>query len=625
MSDREHGLDRRTFLTGAGLLAATGIAGAVVGCAPNADGGGSGDTGEPEAGAAPATGAETGGAPETANASGIGSGNQPYPWSTAPPTVADEDIEETLDCDVLVAGTGISGCCAILAAAESGAKVIYCDKQAAVSSSSGEIFILGRSDRSIQAKWDRVNRYDPNVIIERMMLEGSGFPSQAIWREWAWNHDEVFSWYIQPYQDLGGELTIAPTQADGQALMGDPEAKGWFAPNFLPELPGYDAMKVIAEGGYPDFISSFRCDQLSFNESCVAKAEQDYGAQGFFLSRLECVFKEGDRVAGGYIYNYETGKYKKVNASKGVILCTGDYRSNKDMEAYFLPDVYKNGIQQMGDFSDPDGNPVFYGDHLKIGDWVGAKIQQHHAPMIHHMGNMLGFMGGGDVPSQSMGIAPYLRLNTLGKRFMNENTPGQQTENQLEAQPGMKCYMLWDANWAECVPNFPPTHGGINEVTVPGVDGFDSGIESGWIVRGETIDELLDNLYKEGDPNWVGIDKDTAKASVARYQELCRAGEDDDFNKPSTMLTTFDDANGPFFATYFVPASNLVNLGGLSSDEHSHTFDRETGEVIKGLYVAGNTQGDRFCVQYPIPCGGVASSICMYYGYIAGTGAATGV
>lgn len=65
-------------------------------------------------------------------------------------------------------------------------------------------------------------------------------------------------------------------------------------------------------------------------------------------------------------------------------------------------------------------------------------------------------------------------------------------------------------------------------------------------------------------------------------------------------------------------------MGGLESDENCHTFDKDRN-ILKGLYVAGNAQGDRFTVQYPIALEGAASGLAMYYGYVAGQNAAKGV
>ena len=61
------------------------------------------------------------------------------------------------------------------------------------------------------------------------------------------------------------------------------------------------------------------------------------------------------------------------------------------------------------------------GDGLRMGAWIGAKVQDFHAPMTHHMGS-------------GMGVTPFLQINKRGDRFMNECIPGQQLENQIELQ-----------------------------------------------------------------------------------------------------------------------------------------------------------------------------------------------
>ena len=63
-----------------------------------------------------------------------------------------------------------------------------------------------------------------------------------------------------------------------------------------------------------------------------------------------------------------------------------------------------------------------------------------------------------------------------------------------------------------------------------------------------------------------------------------------------------------------------VCIGGLESDENCHTFDADRN-VIPGLYVAGNVQGNRFATEYPIGLKGVSHSMAMYYGYVAGKNA----
>ena len=61
---------------------------------------------------------------------------------------------------------------------------------------------------------------------------------------------------------------------------------------------------------------------------------------------------------------------------------------------------------------DVEGKTVETGDGLRMGAWIGAKVQDHHAPMTHHMGS-------------GMGVTPFLQINKHGDRFMNECIPGQ--------------------------------------------------------------------------------------------------------------------------------------------------------------------------------------------------------
>ena len=66
------------------------------------------------------------------------------------------------------------------------------------------------------------------------------------------------------------------------------------------------------------------------------------------------------------------------------------------------------------------------------------------------------------------------------------------------------------------------------------------------------------------------------------------------------------------------------SMGGLESDEECHVYDTE-GEIMTGLYVAGNVQGCVYAGEYPICVRGMSHSICMFYGYIAGKNAVKGI
>lgn len=132
-------------------------------------------------------------------------------------------------------------------------------------------------------------------------------------------------------------------------------------------------------------------------------------------------------------------------------MATGDYSQNEAMVKHFCPDVIENNIMRL--FTNVDANGVMtnMGDGIKLGMWAGARVQQCHAPVIHHMGGGSNLAGVG-----VMGIAGFLNLNMNGKRFMNEDLPGQQIENQIEIQkdrPGRYLIQTGHLNLNICQPN----------------------------------------------------------------------------------------------------------------------------------------------------------------------------
>ena len=183
----------------------------------------------------------------------------------------------------------------------------------------------------------------------------------------------------------------------------------------------------------------------------------------------------------------------------------------------------------------------------------------------------------------------------------------------------------------EQIPYMPANHGGlcyiIPEDEPDGNPNSDSQYTKvsakadAYDFKGDTIEDLLVQCGFEGDA------LENAKASVERYNELAKAGYDADFGKPAKRM--FPLENGPFFASKLTPTIMLVDVGGLESDENCHTFtgtpENPKRDLIPGLYVAGNVQGGRYAVEYPICFRGISHSLCVYYGYVAGKNAANGI
>lgn len=595
-------VSRRRFLQGMGAIGATVVATGLAACAPS-----SGDSGG------------NAGAPATDS----GSVTTGYDWKAQsknelawlPPEPADPaDIAEEKRADVVVIGSGVAGTCAARKAAEAGASVILIEKaKTAGVCRSGEYAVPGKS--KVFATWKRGEGFDdyvdPELIVDREMEEMCYYPKRAIYSRWAHNVGPVFDWFCDA---MGDRLYIAPNSTD--PVPTDKEQVLW--PFYVP-LPEHFDWRKEAAPTYPVSVKFSNPDQHAIVKANVDKAIE-HGTEVLTGHFAEKLIKEGDRITGVFVRDAASGTHKKITANKGVILATGDYSSNKDILAYYNPDFVVNNGPLMWPDVDVEGNRTNQGDGLILGSYVNAAIQQKHAPMTHYMGHFGTSKGG-------IGTAPFLRLNLNGERFMNEDQGGQAVQNQLEAQPERKCWTIFDSTWAESVPYFQAMHGcpsyvvdkptpenltidGISPYIMP--DAVEDAVaqKNATMFKAETIDELLALTDIR--------DKEKAKASIERYNELARNGKDVDFGKVATRLHTIE--KGPFYTFESGMSMTLIVAGGLVSDEDCHVYDKE-GKIIPGLYVAGNIQGNRYSVAYPIACKGISHSLCMFYGYIAGENA----
>ena len=596
----EMNVTRRNFLSGAALVSAA-IAGAgLAGCAPQsaAPAASSSSAGE-------ALGA-TGAANSTVGFDGTGT----LPWLGEAPAISDDQVEEELTADVVVVGLGAAGVPAARAAAEAGAKVVCLESSSHLNSVASDMAIFGGQT---QAQWGRGDGFlDKKMVVNMHMEECSHHVSQSVISRYYDESGAALDWFVGASKNLYmAPESYAEIPTDAQA--------NYMFPYMYPVPETYDYTKE----DLPCYPTSVGFSSLATVMADNLQAAVDAGAEVRYSTKgVELILNDEGAVAGIYAQAAGSDGYLKITA-QSVILATGDYLGNEDMMKFYAPECVENGINILSIDLDDEGNYTNVGEGHKMGAWAGAAIEQWHAPMIHHMGGGAGADGRGVIGNNG-----YLWLNLRGKRFMNEDLPGQQLENQVELQPQRKAYQFFDASWPEQLAYFPAAHGvaciyrdePLPEYTASGLRinvrtpaDIDAAVEEGRCLKADTIDELLGMIE--------GIDVETAKASIERYNELARAGEDTDFFKSSQRLFALE--NGPFYAAECGCALTLGNLGGLESDEDCHVYNTDR-ELIPGLYAAGATQGGRFAVQYPISLKGLSCGMCMVYGKIAGENAAAG-
>ena len=122
--------------------------------------------------------------------------------------------------------------------------------------------------------------------------------------------------------------------------------------------------------------------------------------------------------------------------------------------------------------------------------------------------------------------------------------------------------------------------------------------------------ELADML------GFTGQLKQNMLDSVARYNEACRRGRDEDFGKDPSLLVSLDTP--PYYAmltdrTKGGAMGPMVTVDGLWTDDRQQVYDQQLNP-IPGLYATGNCCGRRFGVQYSTPVSGVSIGIAWTLG-----------
>ena len=548
------------------------------------------DAGAAEGGAAGAGGAAAGGNP-----------TEFVPSFMNPPAPVDESkVTETVDVDVCVVGLGLAGVCALREAAESGAKTFGFDKGSDVGYRSGEFGTFGSEIH----KQLGIEQPETQEVVNELMKVMGNRPNAQLLNYWIANSGPDLDWYIGT-----AEHELLTSDHD---VPTDPE-KPYVFPERFPVNENYN----WREENYPCFPGMVHLlPDHGWAMHGTLEAAQKAGAEARFNLKGEQLIKEGDKVVGVYASD-EDGNIVRVNAKKGVVLSCGDMSSDTEMLTYYAPQATKYGC--FFSTMDKSGKPVNTGDGHKMAMWAGAVMEDGpYAPMTHSLG------------TNSVGIDPFLMVNQDGKRFANEDVGAQELQNAIKRQKGGVSYQIFDSKWKEQLSAMPQCFGGVTHYIPPeqeaeyehAINHFAAGyasdtyfqgeIEQGSIIPADSIEELA---------KAVNIPADALVETVERYNELAHAGKDADFSKVSTRL--FPVENPPYYAVPFGDSGMLVLIGGIDCDVDCRALDAEKNPV-PGLFVAGNTMGGRFLVDYPVTVAGASHSMAMSFGRLAGRKAAEG-
>lgn len=210
-----------------------------------------------------------------------------------------------------------------------------------------------------------------------------------------------------------------------------------------------------------------------------------------------------------------------------------------------------------------------------------------------------------------------ITVNKHGKRFVNETTSYHlfcdAMYNANEDGSAVPAYLITDTKAL--------TKYGIG-IVHPGGKGLQSYLDEGYLVRGDTLEQLAANL---------GIDAVGLKDSVRRNNDYAKTGVDLDFARGTTVYerangdadhgpnpTLGELSEGPFYAVRLYPG-DIGSSMGLVTDVNAQVVGADDAPIA-GLYAAGNDMNSVMGGTYPGP--GITLGPAITFGYVAGTHAA---
>ena len=499
---------------------------------------------------------------------------------TAPEPIADADITATMDCDALVLGAGIAGACTAASAAENGLSVIMVDK-AETPRAVGLDFGTVNAQCVLDAGVERQDPYE----LTRDHVEKSNHECRVdkVYR-FMTRSGEAVNWLVGKVDAWGLEPQIMAYASKSDHYANNPGlVEFWHkGVNLAEEEDCYQPMAEVLAG--------------------LATQVTEAGGQVLPLTEaVQLVKDDAGRVTGAICKNAEG--YLRVNASRGVVMATGDYAGDQAMVDYYS-DIDFEAIHP--DFLVTMGTGT--GDGQKMGLWAGAQMQKTPASFMMFHGYCY----------------HYLRTNALGERYVNEDSGYGGTVAAQLMQPRAISWAIWADKWREEIPASLEYSGGMAH------DQDFRRIQDPWTAEREELGTWsweMDDSY--GAPSLFSADsleelagimgyegeaKDTFLATVARYNELCDTG-DEDFGKRPELMSKI--VQPPFYCLR-MPVEVAVTVGGLTTNADSECLNEE-GRVIPGLFAVGNAAGGLFGAEYnEVTVPGISLGRSVTFGWLLG-------
>jgi len=254
-----------------------------------------------------------------------------------------------------------------------------------------------------------------------------------------------------------------------------------------------------------------------------------------------------------------------------IVLCTGGFGQNSELLAEVRPDLANAITDEIAPTT---------GDGLLMAQELGANtVNLEDIQLFPHVIVGYGLLTPMNMPG---GFNPdAIFVNENAEHFVAE---AFEVSDAILEQPDGMAYCIF-------------TEDNLNE-TLEGL------MELGYIVSGETVEELAEKL---------GLDAEALQATIDQWNADCEAGADSQFGRESNL----NKLEGTLYGYNFGVGAHYF-MGGILINEYTQVVDTN-GDAIEGLYAAGEVTGG-FHGNYRIDGSGTADA--FVFGRLAGKYAA---
>ncbi len=461
--------------------------------------------------------------------------------------------------DLVVVGTGAAGTSAALSAAQHGAKVLLLEKGTHTGGSSNYTEGLFAVDSYLQ-KEQGINVSGTDVLKEE--VEYSKYRADSrIWRKYVDNSADTVQWL----KDQGVEY-------EGVQAMGAGEAT-WHIYKGMGNAVIHDALLPQAE---------------------------KLGVEILNLTKATELHKDSDgAITGITIENAESGETAEIK-TPAVVLATGGYLNN----AKLMKEITHYDTDRLVPVSSGKGT----GDGLQMAWDAGAKPYGTGTAMLFG-----GYLKDPDEPSFKMmpsqmntaaGQQPLLWVNENAERFVDESVVYNfsYAGNALYTQE--QVYSVLDQATIDKMAKDGNFMGlGVYVKRGQKMDKLQAEIDQAiadkksFIFKADTIEDLAKQMN-------LPVEKLTS--TIDQYNQDCANDSDSLFGKDSQYMVPVN--HGPYYG-FKLNVGAFCTMGGLQVTTNNEVLDND-GEIIKGLYAAGNDAsgltGDTYGPNMPGTCVGYA-------------------